>query len=468
MTLPQSYKNKYERLLGDEAAAFFASFTQSTQKAYRVNPLKNQTQLYATPDNGQVPYGKWGHFGSVSGRSVDHTNGVVYSQEPSAQFVGEVVQPQPGEKVLDLSAAPGGKSTHLAAFMQQDGLLWTNEIFLNRAKILNENIERMGIYNSIVSSQKPEELSAKLPQFFDKILIDAPCSGEGMFRKDPDAISYWSESYPAECAQRQRDILAEAVKMLKPGGELVYSTCTFAPEEDEQMIAWLLSEYPDFSVVPIEKVNGIADGRPDWADSQYVSGISDHSQTTHMTELKGTARLWPHLLEGEGHFVAKLKLSTDTVTSDANVTTIQSSSLTAQQRDLLTAFIKDTLIDFELAEDRLILFGDHVYLAPIGAPSIKGMRILRVGLELGSFKTKRFEPAHALALALAPHQFQQYYEMNDAQWRQFVHGDVLNVEGDFKKGWVLMTMNGNGAGFGKYVNGQIKNFYPKGLRFAIK
>ncbi len=216
-------------------------------------------------------------------------------------FVGETVHPVEGDRVLDLSAAPGGKTTHLGSFLNNTGLLVSNEIMPKRAKVLSENVERFGLTNTLVLNETPEVIAKHFPAYFDKVVVDAPCSGEGMFRKDPEAVAYWSLDYPKECADRQRTILAEAVKTIKPGGELVYSTCTFAPEEDEQIIAWLLETYPQFEVVPIDKPAGIVDGHPEWANNDPA--------------LAGTARLFPHLMKGEGHFVAKLRL-TDALVSE--------------------------------------------------------------------------------------------------------------------------------------------------------
>lgn len=468
--LPLEFKNKYQRLLGIEFEAFLESFEKPAKKAYRINPLKAQTILRDTPKEGQVPYGQWGYFGLVDGHSIDHVTGLVYSQEPSAQFVGEVSHPEPGERVLDLAAAPGGKSTHLASFMQQKGLLWSNEIFLNRAKVLSENIERMGIKNAIVSSHTPAELSAKLPLFFDKILLDAPCSGEGMFRKDKDAIGYWHENYPEENATRQREIISEAVKMLRPGGQFVYSTCTFAPEEDEQIIRWLMSTYPEFDLVSIEKpeMSHISDARPEWADAQFVNGATK-SESFNQDELKGAARLWPHKLDGEGHFVAKLvKAGNSEPNLDLATKSPERKPLSRDQQRILKAFLEDTFIDFTQGDQDYVLFGERLYLSPVGTPDITGMKILRLGLELGTFKKNRFEPAHALALSAHPDELLQTYVMGEEDWQKFVHGDVIQTTIGLKKGWVLMVANGNGVGWGRYVNGQIKNFFPKGLRFVVK
>lgn len=352
--------------------------------------------------------------------------------------MGEVAAPKPGEKVLDLAAAPGGKSTHLAAFMMQKGLLWSNEIFMSRAKMSSENIERLGVQNAIVSSQTPAELSARLPLFFDKILLDAPCSGEGMFRKDPDAMAYWHSDYPAENAQRQREILHETVKMLRPGGELVYSTCTFSPEEDEQMIAWLLDTYPEFELLPIDKPagSGIANGRPEWADSDFVNyGVTTTSQTQNRSELLKTARLWPHHLNGEGHFVAKLiKKSTTVSSTETVIKKLKPAELNRDQKQLIADFGESTFQQFDIENRQFLLFGDRLFLAPESTPDLNGLRILRPGLEIGSFKKNRFEPAHALALAVSPSQVKQQFNLVDQDWADYAHGDVISTDEPLSRG----------------------------------
>ena len=253
MILPDAFINKYQRLLGDEAPAFLASFDQPSTGGFRVNPAKAAPTATLERAVGKVEYVPTGYRGPVDGKSLDHVAGAIYSQEPSAMYVGEVVAPQPGERVLDLCAAPGGKTTHLVAKMKDQGLLVANEIFRKRALVLAENLERWGTAQTVVTNESPADLEKHFPQFFDRILVDAPCSGEGMFRKEPAGIEYWTPDYPADCGNRQRKILAAALRMLKPGGTLVYSTCTFAPEEDEQNAAWLLATYPGLTMAPIKK-----------------------------------------------------------------------------------------------------------------------------------------------------------------------------------------------------------------------
>lgn len=455
MALPEAFIAKYQDLLQEESGPFFDALSQSVDKGFRINPLKQDQNTVDLNLDRPISWSKYGYFGQVDGKGVDHTTGLVYSQEPSAQFVAEVLDAQPGERVLDLAAAPGGKSTQLAAQMMGEGLLWTNEIFFGRAKILSENIERFGVQNAVVSSADSKDLAKLLPTFFDKVLLDAPCSGEGMFRKDPDAITYWSEGYPTECAERTEGILDNAVKMLKPGGTLVYSTCTFAPEEDEKMMTWLLEKYPEFELLPIDKVtgSGIQDGRPEWSNGDE--------------DLLKTARLWPQDLPGEGHFVAKLRKKDDAEFGKA-VKEQKYAKFSSEEESLLKDFLADTVPGLDAPMERMVKFGDRVFLMPVGSPAFNStkVKILRAGLALGTFKKKRFEPDHALALAVKPDQAKRTYALDlKSEWAGYIHGETITKPLDFDKGFVLITAGGNGVGWAKYVNGQLKNFYPKGLRF---
>lgn len=457
MKLPEEFINKYQHLLGDQAADFLAALDQPSQSGFRANPLKNgEPTATIAKGSGKIPYVPAGYYGSVDGKSLDHVAGWIYSQEPSAMFVGEVVAPKAGERVLDLCAAPGGKTTHLVAQMNNEGLLVANEIFPKRAKILAENLERWGAKNTVVTSENPADLEKQFPQSFDRILVDAPCSGEGMFRKEPAGIEYWTPDYPAECANRQQKILASAMKMLKPGGTLVYSTCTFAPEEDEQVIAWLLQEYPFLELVPIKKAAGMDSGRPEWADGN--------------PDLSRTVRLFPHHLRGEGHFIAKLvdtqpmeptshKRSKKKKRSKQTVV-----KPTKEQVKLFDEFVSTVFPNYHAQQ--LILFGDQLYDLPLEEDKLAGLSVLRPGLHLGTFKKNRFEPALAWAVASLPSEAQRVIALSADQWRQYVHGDVINYEGEaLPNGWYLLVCEGHTVGFGKLVGTTIKNFYPKGLRF---
>ena len=281
MQFPSDFIEKYNNLLRDEAEDFFASFDQEAVSAYRTNPLKKQQKDF--PD--AIPETPWGHYGKISGKSADHATGLVYSQEPAAQMVAQVVAPAKGSRVLDLAAAPGGKSTHLLSYLDNTGLLVSNEINPKRSKILVENIERFGARNVVVTNTSADKLAKVFKNYFDTIVFDGPCSGEGMFRKDPEAIQYWHKDYPSELAQLQKDILSDGLKMLAPGGQLIYSTCTWSPEENEGVVTWILENYPDLELVQIPKWNGMRGG----------------------IDFPETARMYPHYFKGEGQFVAKFQ-----------------------------------------------------------------------------------------------------------------------------------------------------------------
>lgn len=455
MQLPVDFKKKYEKLLGDQAEAFLASFDNPVQKGFRINPLKYHGHLHEHAMQQSVGYSAWGYFGKVRGKTIDHQSGLVYSQEPSAMLVGELAHPKPGQKVLDLCAAPGGKTTYLASFMDQQGLLVSNEINRGRAKILAENVERFGIQNAVILNESPDRMEDRFANYFDVIVVDAPCSGEGMFRKDPAAMEYWNKDYPSECANRQREILKSAMKMLAPKGTLVYSTCTFAPEEDEQIISWLLDNYENLALVDVPKQDDMDAGRPEWADVN--------------PELTKAVRLFPHHFQGEGHFMAKLVnhgMETPTEKPRAKKKKKQSSnskSLNKTQVKLWETFAKAFLKDsnyFDLAH--LMVQKDRLYYQSERL-DLEGLRYIKPGLELGEFKKNRFEPSQSLLMALPVDEFQQVVKITAEEWRQYVHGDVLSTT-TAGKGWIAVAVDDTVVGPGKLVQGTVKNFYPKGLR----
>ncbi|GHP12781.1 23S rRNA methyltransferase [Lentilactobacillus fungorum] len=454
MNLPAAFVTKYQNLMGkSEAADFIQSFSKPANHGFRLNPLKD-VQRTDLDLNQPLEHCQFGYRGQVNGKSIAHQAGAVYSQEPSAMYVGEVARPNPGERVLDLCAAPGGKTTHLGSYLQNTGLLIANEIDAKRAKVLVENVERFSLTNTIVTNTDPDTLAAKLPDFFDRILVDAPCSGEGMFRKDPDAMTYWDIDYPKVCANRQRTILKAAVQNLRPGGELIYSTCTFAPEEDEQIIAWLVTTY-GFEIQPIKKFAGMDDGVPEWADGNQ--------------SLSRCVRIFPHHFDGEGHFIAKLKKPA----SGQIKRTSQRSSrisrhiqkMTKDQQALWDAFETTTLA--RPVSGRLVCFFDDLYSVPMETPQLDGIKIMRLGLQLGTFKKKRFEPSYALALALRPDDTKRHFEITPTEWAAYVHGDTFQVSRQLQKGWYQISCQGLPVGFVKVVNGVAKNFFPKGLRFNL-
>jgi NOL1/NOP2/fmu family ribosome biogenesis protein/precorrin-6B methylase 2 len=324
---------------------------------------------------------------------------------------------EPGERILDLCAAPGGKSTQIACSMQGEGLIVCNEIHPARAKILSENIERMGVCNALVTNETPQKLSDNFREYFDRILVDAPCSGEGMFRKNEDACDEWSPENVENCAARQAEILDCAAEMLKPGGRLVYSTCTFAP-------AW----------------------------------------TDHPAEgLEHTIRLWPHHLKGEGHYLAVLqKAGVLSRTYQGYCRNGVEKGISEKECKEFFAFAEENLV--KNITGSFLKFGDQLYRMPEGMPSIRNLKVLRPGLHLGTLKKNRFEPSHALALALRPDQVKHVcnLESDDPQVKAYLNGQTLNMDGE--KGWYLVTVDGYSIGWGKLAGGILKNHYPKGLR----
>ena len=420
MRFPTGFEEKYQRLLGKEAASFFSTFDQEPISAFRTNPLKEGRVTFSNP----IPGTKWGYYGKVSGKSPEHVTGLIYSQEPAAQMVAQVAHPHEGMRVLDLAAAPGGKSTHLLSYLNNTGLLVSNEINNKRSKILVENIERFGARNVLVTNESAERLAKVFSSFFDLIVLDAPCSGEGMFRKQPDAMDYWSLDYPAQCATLQREILEDAVKMLANGGELVYSTCTWAPEENEEIVAWLLDEFP-LELVDIPKLNGMTPG----------------------IDYPETARMYPHHFKGEGQFVAKFRFVGEHKLPKLKPAR---SNLTADQRSLWQIFQKEHL---------------KLYLLPLGLPDLSKVKIARNGLHLGTFKKKRFEPSFALGLALQPSEVRNKLELSQQDFEVYVGGETLQIKESLPNGWYQLIIHGNGLGFAKLANQTLKNYFPKGLRF---
>ena len=433
MRFPTGFEEKYQRLLGKEAASFFSTFDQEPILAFRTNPLKEGQVTFSNP----IPGTKWGYYGKVSGKSPEHVSGLIYSQEPAAQMVAQVAHPHEGMRVLDLAAAPGGKSTHLLSYLNNTGLLVSNEINSKRSKILVENIERFGARNVLVTNESAERLEKVFSSFFDLIVLDAPCSGEGMFRKQPDAMDYWSLDYPAQCAALQREILEDAVKMLANCGELVYSTCTWAPEENEEIVAWLLDEFP-LELVDLPKINGMTPG----------------------IDYPETARMYPHRFKGEGQFVAKFRFVGEHKLPKLKPAR---SNLTADQRSLWQIFQKEHL-KVELKGD-LQTFGDQLYLLPLGLPDLSKIKIARNGLHLGTFKKKRFEPSFALGLALQPSEVKNKLELSQQDFEVYVGGETLQIKESLPNGWYQLIIHGNGLGFAKLANQTLKNYFPKGLRF---
>ena len=438
--LPQAFLSRMQTLLGEEYAAFLTSYEQPRNKGLRFHPLKTGVFPPLPFLREPVPWEPCGFYLDPQARPglhPYHDAGVYYLQEPSAMAPARLLDPQPGERVLDLCAAPGGKSTQLAAMMQGKGLLVCNEIHPKRAHILSSNVERLGIANALVLNEHPARLAERFPRFFDRILVDAPCSGEGMFRKETAAVEDWSREIVQMCAARQYEILCSAAQMLSPGGRLVYSTCTFSPEENEGVISRFLRTHPGFSVENVD-APWFSPGRPDCVEDAAPG-------------LEHTFRLFPHKLRGEGHFAAVLCSTDDGKKEPAPL----QKGIPAPRA--LTDFCME--YDLCLPEGDLISFGQCCYLGAM--PELHSLRVLRAGLELGEIRKDRFLPAHALALWLKSFPVCADFPADSAEIDAYLRGEVLSGS---QIGWTLITVDGYSLGWAKGATGTLKNHYPKGLR----
>lgn len=463
MQLPQDFMIRMQGMLGEAYPAFLRSYEKEKVQALRVNTLKDTREVFLQrmpfADLRAVPWEENGFYFSNSdseiapGKHPFHEAGVYYIQEPSAMAPAVYLEAQPGEIVLDLCAAPGGKTTQIASNMKNEGLLVCNEIHPTRVKILSENVERMGICNALVTNETPQRLAELFGTYFDCILVDAPCSGEGMFRKNEEACSAWSLENVQLCADRQDEILDCADNMLRPGGRLVYSTCTFAPDENEGSIVRFLERHPEYQILEVHKYDGMAAGVPLWGHSNIEA-------------LAHTIRLYPHLINGEGHYIAVLQKQGEVQNDYQNfpATGLQKGISIKEAKEFLQ-FQQETLqIDLtKEAQDCLLKFGDQLYLMPQKMPSIKGLKVLRAGLHLGTLKKNRFEPSHALALALKKSDVRRTVELETVEAaKAYLGGMTLNYSGE--KGWYLITFQGYSIGWGKLAGQIMKNHYPKGLR----
>lgn len=458
--LPEAFLVRMARLLGDEYPAFLASYEAPPFTGLRVNTLKLSPEalLALTPfDLRPIPWCPEGFLVSEEAqpsRHPHHAAGLYYLQDPSAMAVVPALAPRPGERILDLCAAPGGKATHLVTWMGNQGLLIANDIHQQRARILAENLERWGARNAVVLSETPHRLAARFPAFFDRVLVDAPCSCEGMFRKSERARLEWQLERVKGCALRQVRILASAAQMVRPGGLLAYSTCTFAPEENEGVVADLLRHHTEFEVVEGALHPGFAPGRPDW--------LGECPQDLRR-QLERTIRLWPHRLPGEGHFIALLRRCGDE--GSPAPAGWRGREAPARIRRLYEAFCREHLANVP-AWDRLTLFRSDLYQYPLAAPDLSGLRVIRPGWRLGAVRRGRFEPSHALALGLTRHDVRQVLELpaEGDEVTAYLRGEPLRTEGP--DGWVLVTVNGHPLGWGKRARNIVKNRYPRGWRWT--
>lgn len=457
MPFPPEFEQRMQRLLGAEYPQFVQSLARPQARGLRVSPLKTDPEQFAR-DSGftltPVPWASEGFFYTEEqrpGRHPYYDAGVYYIQEPSAMAVGALADAKPGEKILDLCAAPGGKSTHLAGRMRGEGLLVANEIHSGRASVLAQSMERMGVRRCVVTNETPERLAERLPAMFDAVLVDAPCSGEGMFRKNGNpAQDEWTPELPAFCAARQAGILDCAAQLLRVGGRLIYSTCTFAPEENEGTLAHFLERHPEFEMICVADAPAqFSPAHPEWADGNPA--------------IAQAFRLWPHRLQGEGHFVGVLR-KTDGERVEQPLPELRlgrDSAVDATDAQLVREIVP------KLPEGTLLQRRDRLYLLPAGWPDLSGLRVRAggYGLELGTRRKNRFEPSHALSHALPAEDFCHTCRLDASgeTVRRYLHGETFPWDGE--KGWTVVTADGFPLGWGKSVGGSMKNHYPKGLRW---
>lgn len=502
--LPAKFLEKMEAMLQSEFEAFKQSYGAPRVYGLRINPLKISLEewLKLTPMKDRVKPIPWARDGLYyteedrPGRHPHYNAGLYYIQEPSAMLPVELLDIRPGHRVLDICAAPGGKSTQIAGMLQGKGILVSNDNAFERTKPLAKNIELQGVRNAVILNEEPASIATAFPEWFDRILVDAPCSGEGMFRKDENMASSWESYSVTRCVNMQRDILSHVATMLKPGGLMVYSTCTFNPEENEIQIADFLAKHRDFYVEAAHKVGGVSSGRPEWVDAETAERLGAEGTES----LTGTARLWPHLLEGEGHFVAVLRRCGNALSEAlaaapkpeaeparmAKGRPVKSrvpekhprggkpSAAAADPKEVWQAFAEKELC-FRPDENYVpVTFGSVVYLQHKDLPSLNGLKIVRAGWLVGETRNGRFHPAQSLALGLTRDEAARSisWSAEAEETARYLRGETLFVrqeelqcaDGVSAKGYVLVCADGHPIGWGKIADGMLKNELSTGWR----
>jgi ftsJ-like methyltransferase len=466
-SLPKAFLREMEDLLGYEYQAFLDSYRDEKTSAIRVNTLKLPIERFKDLglfnidfERDKISWAEEGYYlsGDVNpGKNTLHDAGAYYIQEPSAMSVVGQTPISEGDRILDLCAAPGGKSTYILSRLNHKGLLVSNEINPSRIRALGENLERFGAVNSIITNSDSSNLLTFFKGFFDKIFIDAPCSGQGMFRKDDFAIEDWSQDKVDECVVIQRQLIRDAYQMLRAGGMIIYSTCTFTRQENEDIIEDFLGDYSDANLLDMD-------------------------------------RIWPHRDRGEGHFCARITKKADKQgdqeAQDSDLLAFDKDSHRDSSREsakkskkkqkskaksnrknqeylgLYEDFATDYLIDGglrKLLEPGLAVKEERLHYQPLDY-DLRGLKVLRSGLFIGEFKKNRFEPAHSLAMALKPSDVKNTIDFaNDSdEIRAYLRGESIGT--GQSRGWVLVSVEGVSLGWGKESNGILKNKYPKGLR----
>ncbi len=459
MNLPASFEEKMRTLLGEEMDAYLACYEEPRYYGMRVNTSKISAEEFRKICPFEITPIPWIENGFYyDGEHVSPAKhpyyfaGLYYLQEPSAMTPANRLPVEPGDKVLDVCAAPGGKATELGARLRGEGLLVANDISSSRAKGLLKNIEVFGIGNILVLSEEPGKLEQYFTEYFDKILIDAPCSGEGMFRKDKKMVKAWEEHGPEFFCKIQRSIILQAARMLKPGGMMLYSTCTFDSRENESIIGQLRKEYPKFQILEIASYEGFREGIPE--------AMEDPDE-----EIRKTVRIFPHRMKGEGHYLALLRKGEAVIPGELPVKKKGAGKIP----EAVDEFFRD--VSWRLDGARLDIHGERVYYMPQGLPDVRGIRFLRTGLLLGELKKNRFEPSQALAMYLKKEEYAHCIDLpaEDERIRRYLKGETLDVEelvSVKEKGWRLVCVDGYPLGWGKLSKGMLKNKYLPGWRLC--
>ncbi|MDQ7029457.1 MAG: RsmB/NOP family class I SAM-dependent RNA methyltransferase [Ardenticatenia bacterium] len=453
--LPPAFVQRMEKLLGREAAEFLESVQRPPPTGVRANTLQVSADQLARllpfqlepvpwcPDGFTVPEAERVR----PGRHPYHAAGLYYVQEPSAMAAPPLFAPKPGHVVLDLCAAPGGKATYVAALLGESGLLIANEVVRRRTRALVENVERWGTRAVLITSARVEQLAHTWPGGLDAVLVDAPCSGEGMFSKSLRARQEWRPEVVSGCALRQGHLLAHAARLVRPGGRLLYATCTFAPEENEAVVARFLRAHPDCELLSPLPRPGFSPGRPEWIAPELARGLP----------LERCVRLWPHRGPAAGHFLALFRRE-----GEASPLPLSAgrARLPSHVQAPVRAFWEETLT-LPWPERGWLVRGHHVYLVPPLPPAWETLHAPRVGLHVGTVRSRHFVPAHALAMALRPEDVRHAFHLTvtDPRTRKYLRGEPLLAEGS--DGWTLICVDGFSLGWAKHVRGILKNHYPR-------
>ena len=462
LILPQAFLDRMKDMLKDDYDAFLQAYEQPRTYGLRVNTAKISCEDFERLVPFEVKKIPWipnGYFYSEDirpSRCPLYQAGLYYLQEPSAMTPASRIQVEPGEYVLDMCAAPGGKATAAGAALKGAGLLVANDISTTRARALLRNLELFGIPNLFVANEKPEKMVKNFPEFFHKIILDAPCSGEGMFRKEEALAKDWTPEKSLELSLIQKQLCLNAADMLQPDGQMLYSTCTFAPAEDEEVISWLLEQRPELSLVSMENYEGFSSGNPDWGNGN--------------PKLEKCVRIFPHKMAGEGHFLALLKKEGK---SGPTANIFKGTKLTTDTKKYIEAFFSEiglrSLCGQPFDWNRVEVRADKVYYLPSVVCNFRGITFLRNGLYLGDLKKNRFEPSQPLAMAFRKDEAEAIISLpvNDPRLERYLKGETLIIEPEeatHTKGWHLLCVEGYPLGFGKLVNGTLKNKYPAGWR----